>query len=132
VVGAADPFTIGQAVGRLGSAARRHGKVPLTVLAAVLSEGDVVERVVVGRFRNTEGVAAMLAGEVVLVNGREWDPEVVRIGIGPNLQVQGQQDGRHATLWFTDEGVQEVIDQITDPPLAVEFAQWVRHKAAGG
>jgi hypothetical protein len=117
---------------RLSAGARRHGKVALAVLSAVLGDDEQIEQVVVGRYHGIEAVGALVArGDVVVVNSREWDPEVVRIPV-PGLQVQGVQDGRTATLTFVAEGGQHVLDQIGDPALAVELANRIRGRAAGG
>jgi hypothetical protein len=126
-----DTHAIGASALRLASGSRRNGKVGLAVLSAVLGEGEQVEQVLVGKLHGVDGACALVGGEVVLVNGRVWDPEVMRLPVA-GLQVQGVQDGRSATLTFVGGAAQEVFDRIADSALAVEFANRVRQRAAGG
>ncbi len=128
---ASDRHAVGAAAFRLSTGARRHGKVALAVLSAVLGDDEQVEQVVVGHYNGVDAACALVADDVVVVNAREWDPEVVRIPVA-GLEVQGVQDGRSATLTFVGGGGQHVVDQIGDPALAVEFANRIRQRAAGG
>jgi hypothetical protein len=122
---------VGAAALRLSGGARKHGKAALAVLTAVLEEGDQVEQVLVGRYHNIEGAAALLAGDLVLVNAREWQPEVVRVAVA-GMGVQGLADGRNASLQFQSGDTSDSFEGVTDTPLAVEFANRIRQKAAGG
>jgi hypothetical protein len=128
---APDPFGVGAAALRLSGGARRHGKTALAILTAVLEEGDQVEQVLVGRYHNVEGAAALLSGDLVLVNAREWQPEVVRVAVA-GMGVQGLADGRNASLQFTSGSTSDSFEGVADTPLAVEFANRIRQKAAGG
>jgi hypothetical protein len=125
-----DPHAIGQAVARLGSKAKRDGKVAFAVMSAVLEEGDVVEIVVQGRVRGVPGVAALVGSKLVFVNERWWKPEVVVMPITSGLQVQGLQDDRSATVVVSEANRQEVIELISDKLIAVEFAHRVRDRTA--
>jgi hypothetical protein len=125
-----DPHAIGLAAGRLGSGARRTGKIALAVLGAALGEGDAVEILAQGRFRHAAGVVALVGGKVVLVNDRQWKPDVVVLPVGAELQVHGWQDDRSASLTFVFPEGQEVVDTIFDRPLAIELAQRIRDRAA--
>lgn len=125
-----DPHAVGLAAGRLGSGARRTGKIALAVLGAVLDEGDVVEVLVQGRFRHAAGVVALVGRKVVIVNDRQWKPDAVVVPVGPELQVQGWQDDRSASLTFVSPDGHEVVDTIFDRALAIELAQRVRDRAA--
>jgi hypothetical protein len=118
------------AAARLSGGARRHGKVPLALLTVLLDEGTAVEQVLVGQFHGLDAAAALVGDEVILVNGREWEPEVVRIPVGPGLQVQGLQDGRTASLSFLTAGEQHALERVADTALAVEFANRVRQRLA--
>ncbi|HEX6424605.1 MAG TPA: hypothetical protein VFZ79_14075 [Acidimicrobiales bacterium] len=124
---AVDPHGVGMAAARLTGGARRAGKVALAVLASALGEGDVVAVVVQGRFRGVAGVAALVEGRVVLVNDRQWKPEVVELPVDGELVVQGWQDERTASLTFLSGDRHEVIERIADRGLAIELAQRVRH-----
>jgi hypothetical protein len=123
-----DPHAVGQAVARLGSKAKRDGKVSFAVLSAVLEEGDVVEIVVQGRVRGVPGVAALVGSKLVFVNERWWKPEVVAMPISNGLQIQGLQDDRSATVVVSEANRQEVIELIPDRLMAVEFAHRVRDR----
>jgi hypothetical protein len=126
-----DPHGLGLSVSRLSGGARRAGKVALGVLAAVLAEGDVVAVVVQGRFRGEAGVAALVEGRVVLVNDRQWKPDVVVLPVDGDLTVHGWQDERTAALTFVVGDRQEFIERIGDRGLAIEMAQRIRHAQGG-
>jgi len=112
---------------RLGGGARRAGKVALGVLAAVLRDGDGVAVVVQGRFRGEAAIAALVEGRVVVVNDRQWKPDVVEIPVDADLVVHGWQDDRTAALTFVRGDRSEVVERIGDRGLAVEMAQRIRH-----
>jgi hypothetical protein len=123
-----DPHGIGVAVGRLGIIARRSAKVPAAILAALLADGVVVEALVQGRFRGVSGVAALAGDAVVIVNDRPWKPDVVRLEVTPELQVEGRNDERSAALTFVTAEGREVVEGIGDRQLAVEMAIRVRDR----
>jgi hypothetical protein len=125
-----DPHRVGLAAGRLGSGAKRAGKVALAVLTAVLEPDDVVEIVVQGRVHGVPGVAALAGSKVVLVNERFWKPEVITLTLDGSVQVQGWQDDRTATVMIGDANQREVVERIPDRALAVELAQRVRDRIA--
>jgi hypothetical protein len=127
-----DPHGLGLSVSRLGGGGRRAGKVALAVLATVLEEGDVVAIVVQGRFRGEPGVAALVEGKVVLVNDRQWKPDVVVLPVDADLVIHGWQDERTAALTFVSGERQEFIERVGDRGLAIEFAQRVRHALGEG
>ena len=100
------------------------------MLSVVLQEGDVVEQVLVGKYHGVDGAVAITAQDLVLVNAREWQPEVVRVALA-GMVVQGTQEGRHARLGFESGGTHDSFEGVSDTALAVEFANRIRHKAAG-
>jgi hypothetical protein len=104
--------------------------VALLVLAATLSEGDVVEAVVQGRFRGSAGVVALVGSKVVIANDRQWKPDTVVLPVDRSLQVQGWQDDRSASLTFVLPGGHERVEAIFDQPLAIDLAQRIRDRAA--
>lgn len=101
------------------------------MLSVALEDGDQVEQVLVGKYHGVEGAAAIVAGHLVLVNAREWQPEVVRVALA-GMGVQGMQDGRMASLGFTSGATQDSFEGVSDTALAVEFANRIRQRAAGG
>jgi len=125
-----DPHGIGAAIGRLSLLSRRSAKGSAAVLGAMLREGEVVEALVQGRFRGASGIAALVGGAVVLANDRQWKPDVLRIDLGPGVQVNGWQDERSASLTFVLGGGQQVVESVADRPLAIEMAQRVRDRIA--
>jgi hypothetical protein len=127
---APDPHGIGQAVGWLGSGSKRAGKAAFPVLAATLNPGDVVELLLQGAVFGQPGVLALVGDRLLLVNAREWKPDVVRLVITPSLQVQGLSHRNMATLHLVDGGIHHVVDQIRDQQLAVAMADRVRARVA--
>jgi hypothetical protein len=127
-----DPHRLAAAASRLASGARRGGRTALTVLAALLEDKEVVDVVVQGRFRGEPAVAALTGSRVVVVNDRQWKPEVATYDITPGLQVQGWQDERSASLTFVDGDRHDVVERIGDRALAVELAQRLRERVSGG
>lgn len=130
VVGPDDPHQLGLAVGRLGSAARRHGKVAFTVASALLTPGEVVEAVVQGRFQGEIGAAVLTGNRVLLVNEAQWHAASETVAIEPSLTVQGWQDDSVASLIFQSGDHSATIEAIGDRQLAQEMAGRVRAKVA--
>jgi hypothetical protein len=123
-----DPHALAPAAARLGGGARRSGRAALAVLGAVLEEEDRVAIVVQGRFRGEPGVAALTAGKVVLVNDRQWKPDVTVFAVEAGLAVNGWQDERSAALTFVASDRHETIERIGDRALAIELAQRLRQQ----
>jgi hypothetical protein len=128
--GPVDPHQLGLAVGRLGSAAKRHGKIAFIVASALLQDGEVVEALVQGHFEGQPGVAVLTQGRVLLVNEAQWKVASATVEIDPGLTVQGWQDDKVASLIFDSAGRQLTIDAIGDRALAQEMAGRVRAKVA--
>jgi hypothetical protein len=123
-----DPKGLGAAAARLSTGSRKRGRVPLLIAAALLDD-ELVEAVVQGRVHGFDGAAVLTTRRLLVVNAREWQPDVISVEPGPDLAVQGWQDDRTAAL-VVQKGDQSVaIDGIDDRPLAVEFAQRLRAKA---
>jgi hypothetical protein len=129
--GVPDPHGLGVAASRLSGGSRKNGRAALAVLSVSLREGDVVEQVLVGQYHGVEGAAAVLASDLLLVNAREWQPEVVRVALA-GMGVQGLAEGRKASLAFTSGATQDSFQGVSDTDLAVEFANRIRQKAAAG
>jgi hypothetical protein len=101
--------------------------VALAVLGSVLDEGDVVTMLVQGGVRGYAGVAALLPDKVVLVNERQWKPDVAVLPLDASLTVQGWQDERSAALTFSVDDRHDVVERILDRGLTIEIARRIRH-----
>jgi hypothetical protein len=104
--------------------------VSFGVIGALLETGETVDVLVQGRFGGEDGAAVATDRRVLLVNDREWKPEVVSIRYAPGLVVKGWQDDRSAALMFEAEGVTATIDQISDREFAQRMAVVVRGRVS--
>ncbi len=129
--GPPDPHGLGASIGRWGNGAKKQAKTAVAVAGAVLKDGEVVEASVAGRLDGNPAVLALTDQALVLVDDRQWKPTVERFTVGSDLQVQGWQDDRTASLTIVFGGRQLVVDQIGDRPLAVEMAQRIRYRSGG-
>ena len=127
--GLTDPAGLGAAVARLLGGARRAGHAAFMVIARSLEEGEMVQVVAQCRFRGAPGALALTDRRLLVVNAREWEPDVVPVGLEPGLAVRGWQDERRAALVFIREGHELVVDQISDRAIAQEIAAAVRARA---
>jgi hypothetical protein len=128
--GVIDPAGVGPAAMRLSAAALRTGRIALGILSVILEPDELVEAVVGGRYHNQAAVAALTSTRLLLVNEHEWVPDVRVVEIAPDLEVQGWQDDRTASLIFVTEGQSVSFSFIIDRPLAQELAQLVRARVA--
>ena len=129
--GLTDPHGLGAAVSRLSGSGRKHGHAAFMVLARVLEEGEQIAVVASCRFRGAPAVLALSDRRLLVVNAREWEPDVLPVELVPGLTVQGWQDERHAALVFAHEGDELVVDRIGDRAMAQEIASGVRAKVGG-
>ena len=129
--GVTDPHGLGAAVSRLSGSSRKHGWAASMVLARILEDGEQISVVTSCRFRGAPAALALSDRRLLVVNAREWEPDVLPVGLEPGLTVQGWQDERHAALVFTRDGHELVVDQIGDPPMAQEIAVGVRARVGG-
>jgi hypothetical protein len=97
----------------------------------VLAEGEVVEAVVAGQLYGANALAALTDRRFVVVNDREFKPDVIEITVDAGCTVQGWQDDRNAALLVQSGGQSAQIERIADRPLAVEMAHRLRARAAG-
>ena len=134
--GPTDPTGIGVAAGRLGNGPRKQGRTSLLITAALLDDGERVMNLVQGQFKGANATLVLTGRRLLLVNDREWLPEVTSIDISGDLAVQGLQDGRSASMQFQVGGTSFIVDRIVDVQLAQEMAAAVRGRvaahAAGG
>ena len=93
---------------------------------ATLEDGELIESVLVGRFRGHDAVALLTDRRLVIGNAREWDPEVVSVENLSGLKVEGWIERRAATLRLTDGTMAHVIDRINDTSVAETMAAALR------
>ncbi len=128
--GIIDPHNVGPAVGELGMFAQRAGKVAFGIMSAVLNPDEMVEVVVQGRYLGEDAIAALTSQRILLINSREWQPDVNEFPMSPTLEIAGWQDERTAALVFQDGEVMATFDQIADRPIAQRLAATLRSKVA--
>ena len=68
---------------------------------------------------------------MLIANARQWEPDIVPVGLEAGLTVQGWQDERAAALVFGRDGHELVIDQIVDREVAQQIAGEVRRRSEG-
>ena len=129
--GLTDPSGLGAAVGWLSSASRKDGHAAFMVLARSLEEGEQVATVTSCCFRGAAGAIALTDRRLLVVNAREWEPDILPVGMEPGLTVTGWQDEKRAALVFMRDGHELVVDQILDRSMAQEIATAVRASAGG-
>ncbi|HVX17178.1 MAG TPA: hypothetical protein VHA73_04025 [Acidimicrobiales bacterium] len=125
-----DPTGMSAAVLRL-SPASYHSAVPsLTVAASRLDSGEHVELVAQGMFNEVPGIVMVTDRRVAIINGRQWQPDIVETIYVSDLVVQGWQDHQTAALAFTWAATRVQIDRIFDVPIAHDIAKRVRERVA--
>ena len=116
---------------RLGGGARRGSKAAAAALGVLLAEGEVVEAVVAGQLYGANALGALTNERFLVVNDREFKPDVIGLKVDAGCTVQGWQDDRSAALLVQSGGQSAQIERIADRPLAVEMAHRLRGRAAG-
>jgi hypothetical protein len=128
--GVVDPNGLATFVALLSPESLRAGRVALGVLSAMLRPDERVEALVQGIYQGHMAVGALTAHRVILVNEHEWVPDIRSIPLRADLAVQGWQDDRLAALMFVSDGQTITLSDITDRPLAHEFAHVLRTHVA--
>ncbi|MEY2421181.1 MAG: hypothetical protein QOI95_1248 [Acidimicrobiaceae bacterium] len=126
-----DPAGLGAALARLGSGGRKGAKVAANAAAVLLREGEIVECAVQGQLYGSNAVVLLTNGRLLIVNDREFRPDVLEFVVDPSINVQGWQDDRAAALLVQRAELSAQIERIADKPLAQEIAQRIRARAAG-
>jgi len=127
--GITDSAGLGLAVGRLAGSSRKAGRSAFMVLACNLEDGETVQAVVQCRFRGAAGAMALTDRRLLIVNAREWNPDVIPVGLEPGLTVQGWQDGGSAAIVLGRDGHEIVIDRISDLDLVQEIVGEIRSRS---
>ncbi len=126
--GLTDTHGIGAATAQLTGGARRSGRQAFMVMAAVLQPEERVEVLGQCRFMGADAAIALTDKRLLIVNSREWDPDIETIDLAPGLTVQGWQDQRSASLVFTHAGGTSVVDKFSDMAIAKLLTDQVRSR----
>jgi len=129
--GITDSAGLGLAVDRLAGSSRKAGKAAFMVLACNLDDGETVQSVVQCRFRGAAGAMALTDRRLLIVNAREWNPDVSPVALEAGLTVQGWQDGGTAAIVLGRDGHEIVIDRIGDLDVVQEIVGQIRSRAGG-
>jgi hypothetical protein len=114
------------AAGRLSNPARKAARIPATVAAAILHDTEVVELMVVGRVLGLDAVAVLTDERLLLINDNALKPSVQAFEVDGELQVQGWEEGKTASLVLTRGQDTGRIDSVGDTGLAREMAMRIR------
>lgn len=125
-----DPHAVGLQASRLGSGARRAGRLALGIASALLDDSEVVDVLVQGRFLGSPGVVLVTSSRVLVVNDAQWKPAVRSIPLVNGVTVQGWQDERVATLVIRHGDEDTTVDRITDRLIARELANKIRSRVS--
>jgi hypothetical protein len=126
-----DPSGLGAALGRLGGGGRKGAKAAANAVAVLLREGEIVECIVQGQLFGSNAVALLTNARLLLVNDREFRPDVIEFVVDNTISVQGWQDDHAAALLVQRADLSAQIERIGDKLLAQELAQRIRARAAG-
>ena len=124
-----DPHGLGASYGRMGSGGRKAGKASAAAVGVLLRDGEVVECVVQGQIYGANAVAVLTNTRLLIVNDREFKPDIVDIALDASVTVQGWQDDRTASLLIQQGTNSAQLERIGDRPLAMELAQRIRARA---
>jgi len=112
----------------MGGGSRRAGRVAFMVLSGALNPGERIDALAQCRYLGADAALAVTPDRVLIVNAREWDPDIESISFSPGLTVQGWQDQRSACLVFTHDGNASVVDRISNMAAAKAVADLVRSR----
>jgi hypothetical protein len=126
-----DPAGLGAALARLGSGGRKGAKAPANAVAVLLGDGEIVECAVQGQLYGCNAIVLLTNSRLLVVNDREFRPDVVEFVVDAAINVQGWQDDRAAALLLQRNELSAQIERIGDKPLAQELAQRIRARASG-
>lgn len=118
-------------MGRLGFMAKRSARVAAGIASVLMEEGETTEQLIHGKFLGEDAVAVVCGDRVLVVNDREWKPDIRSISLSASLTVQGMGDDKSASLTISGDDEPVEITGI-DPAQAREFAHRIRTRVAGG
>jgi hypothetical protein len=113
----------------MGSGGRKAAKASTAAAGVLLRDGEVVECLVQGQVYGANCVAVLTNARLLIVNEREFKPDVIDLVLDATVTVQGWQDDRTASLLIQQGPNSAQIERIADRPLAMELAQRIRARA---
>ena len=119
------------ALARLGGGGRRGARAAANAVAVLLREGEVVECIVQGQYLGANAVVLLTNERLLVVNDREFRPDVVELAVDNAVTVQGWADERSASLRIQRNETTVQVERIGDRALAQELAQRIRGRAGG-
>lgn len=128
----APPTTaLGVVASRMSTQGQRSGAVALTIVGALLRQGEIPIVAVHGWALGLSTVVVLTSERVLVVSDRELSPVVEEFALGSGLNVHGRHvDGSAAIVLVRGERMVS-IDQIPDVQLAVELVTAARSRAVG-
>ena len=87
----------------------------------LLRDGEVVEAIVHGQLYGTNAVVILTNARLLIVNDREFKPDVIEIPVDASISVQGWQADRSAALLIQRSELTAQVERIADKPLAQEM-----------
>ncbi len=128
--GPTDPSGLGAAYGQLGMFTKRSARIAIGVAGVVLDPSERVEVLVSGRYRGHDGVAILTDRRLLVINDREWRPDVEELVVAPGTTIQGWQDERFAAIVIQlPTGQTITVDQISERESAQRMAAAIRTRA---
>jgi len=119
------------ALARLGGGGRRGARAAANAVAVLLREGEVVECIVQGQYLGANAVVLLTNERLLVVNDREFRPDVVEFTVDDAVTVQGWADDRSASVRIQRNETTVQVERIGDRALAQELAQRIRGRAGG-
>ena len=126
-----DPFRLGGALSRLGGGGRKNAKAAANAAAVLLRDGETVECIAQGQFYGANAVVILTNQRLLVVNDREFRPDIVDFVVDGAITVQGWADERVAAVLIQRNELTAQIERIGDKAIAQELAQRIRARAAG-
>jgi hypothetical protein len=113
----------------LGFSAKRNARVSAGIATALLHDGELTQQLVQGSFLGKNAVAVLTDRRLLVVNDREWKPDVRSVELTSGVTVEGMGDDRSASITISGVGDPMEISGI-DPAHAREFAHRIRTAVA--
>jgi hypothetical protein len=104
------------------------GSAAALVAVSLLADNERVELVLAGRFRADNAVMVLTDRSLLIVNARQWAPEIVVVIDIAAFTVEGWIDRRAATIRLSGATETYVVDSIADTALAEQMTTALRRR----